>query len=205
MNIFLIAQDAARGHLPRAVTYLETVPLEASLLTSVVVIDERSWAVAEGGVVPSVKTFLLDDFIHEKGSVANGEITADGNVIAEKLSQALESWLVVDIGLHDLNVAKDFIRKLATFTYLYQGLREKHVVLLMPQLFLGLMGRYVNDVFNNTPVSVGVEGGIHRYELFLLSTLMKKLYMGFPFMVWPGAMALTVFRFFYSRIMRARA
>lgn len=205
MNIFLIAQDAARGQLPRAVTYLESVPLEASLLTSVIVIDERSWLVAEGDVVPSVKTFLLDDFIHEKGSVANGELTADGNVIAEKLSQALESWLVVDIGLHDLNVAKDFIRKLATFTYLYPGLRERHIVLLMPQLFLGLMGRYVNDVFNNTPASMGVEEGTHRYELFLLSTLMKKLYMISPFIVRPIAMALALFRFFYRRIVRARA
>ncbi|WP_454866431.1 hypothetical protein [Pseudomonas umsongensis] len=204
MNIFLIAQNAAQGQLPRVTTYLAQVSLDASPLTSVVVIDERNWLVAEGDTCPSLKTFLLDDFLHERGSVANGKFTADANVIAEKLSQASESWLVVNIGLHGRDVAKDFVRKLASFTYLFPGLRGKNIVLLMPQLYLGLMGRYVNEVFNNTPASVGVEDGAHRYELFLLSTMMEKLYMSSPFIVWPVALVRTVFRFFYSRLTRVR-
>ncbi|WP_235375712.1 hypothetical protein [Pseudomonas aeruginosa] len=204
MNVFLIAQDAARGQLPRTVTYLAQVPLDSSLLTAVVVIDERSWEVPEGDVCPGLKTFLLDDFLHEKGSVANGEFTADANVIAEKLSQASESWLVVDMGLHGRNVVQDFIRKLATFTYLFPALRGKNIVLLMPQLFLGFMGRYVNDALNNTPASVGVEDGAHRYELFLFSILMEKLYMSSPFIAWPVTRLWSSFRFVYKRIVGVR-
>ncbi|QIE89950.1 hypothetical protein [Pseudomonas nitroreducens] len=205
MKIFLISQESASGRLPEVAGYLSQIELPASLLTPVVVIDEREWRREKGAQLPSSRSFQLDDFLHARGSVANGEITADANVVGDKLCATEESWLFIDLGLHHQTVSKDFIRKLATFTFLFRGLQGRSLVLLMPRLYLGFMGRYVNEVFNNVPASFSADDGASRFSLFLLSTVVEKLYMSSPVVAWPISKARQLVRFFYERLIRVKA
>lgn len=205
MNIFLISQEAVRGQQTQVAAYLSQVRLQPSLLTSVIVIDERTWTTSEATAAPALRQFMLDDFLHEKGSVNNGAFVADPNVIGEKLSAASESWLIVDFGLHEYQIAMDFIRKMATFTFLFKDLREKNIILLMPRPYLGFMGRHVNGAFNSTSTGSDTASDADRYQMFLLSTLMEKLYLSGPIIAWPVSKVRQLTRFFYERIVRVRA
>ncbi|QRY79690.1 hypothetical protein JVX91_00830 [Pseudomonas sp. PDNC002] len=205
MRIFLISQEAAQGQLPSVVDYLSRIELESSMLTPVVVIDERQWRVDEKGPSASLRSFELDDFLHARGSVANGEFIADATVIADKLRAAGESYLVIDLGLHQRAVIKDFIRKLATFTFLFRGLQGKSLVLLAPRLYLGFIGRQVNDMFNNTPGTFNAKEDASRFSLFLISTVVEKMYMSSPLIAWPISKLRQLIRFFYERLIQVKA
>ncbi|NBF00813.1 hypothetical protein GV819_00765 [Pseudomonas sp. Fl5BN2] len=203
MNIFVISQESARGQQSKMAAYLSQVRLQPSRLTSVVVIDECAWSTPQELPVPTFGNFLLDDFLHEKGSVNNGEFIADANVIGAKLGAASESWLIIDFGLHDCGIALDFIRKLATFTFLSKDLREKNIALLMPRPKLGFMGRHVNATFNST-ASGSPAADADSYRLFLLSIMLEKLYLNWPIIAWPIVKVRQLARFFYQRVVRVR-
>ncbi|QHF47831.1 hypothetical protein PspS35_30000 [Pseudomonas sp. S35] len=205
MNIFLISQEAAHGQQVQLVTFLSQVEQPSSLLTQIVVIDECTWSVPQVQPAPTVRAFVLDDFLHDKGSVNNGEFVSDANVIRSKLGAACESWLLIDFGLHEQLVIKDFIRKLATFTFLSNALRDKHIVLLMPRLQLGHMARQVNGVFNSTSSGGNAAQDADRYQLFLLSTILEKALFSSPFIAWPVSKLRQLARFFYQRIVRVRS
>lgn len=204
MNIFLISQEAAQGKQPQLAAFLSQVELQLSLLTNVVVIDECTWSTSQMLPAPIARAFLLDDFLHERGSVNNGEFISDANVIGSKLSAASESWLVIDFGLHQERVTMDFIRKLATFTFLFKALHEKNIVLLMPRPQLGYMGRYVNSSFNSTSSGTGSAASVNRYKLFLFSILLEKALLSSPFIAWPVSRLRQLVSFFYQRIVRVR-
>ncbi|WLH90426.1 hypothetical protein PSH87_28555 [Pseudomonas sp. FP453] len=204
MNIFLISQDAAQGKQAELAAFLSQVELQPSLLTQVVVIDECTWSVPQAQPVPTFTTFQLDDFLHDKGSVNNGEFIADANVIGSKLSTASESWLLIDFGLHQDQVTMDFVRKLASFTFLFKGLRDKNIVLLMPRLKLGYMARSANNVFNSTASNAGSAADANRFQMFLLSTLLEKALLSSPLIAWPVSRLRQLVRFFYQRIVRVR-
>jgi hypothetical protein len=205
MKIFLISRDSSIGHLPAVANYLSQVQLPASRLTSVIVIDERDWQMVEGSPTPSLCSFQLDDFLHARGSFANGAVTVDANVLADRLRATGEPWLFIDLGLHQLGVSRDFIRKLANFTFLCRGLQGRSLILLMPRLYLGSMGRYVNEVFNNTPANIGADKDVNRFTLSLLSTMVEKLYMSSPLIAWPISRGRQLIRFFYDRLIRGTA
>lgn len=205
MKIYLISQAAAASQLPLVASYLSKVHLPPSQLTPVVVIDDHQWQ-AEESIDPSaLRCFDLDDFLHARGSVTSGDMTADANVIAEKLRASDEPWLFIDLGLHNHTVTKDFIRKLATFTFLFQTLHDRNLVLLMPRLYLGFMGRYVNELFNNTPVSLSTQEVSSRFNLFLLSVVIEKLYMSSFLVAWPISKFRQLTRFVYDRLIRVKA
>ncbi len=204
MKVFLISQEAALDKHSQLAAFLSQVELQPSLLINVVVIDECTWSAPQAQTVPTIKTFMLDDFLHERGSVNNGEFISDANVIGSKLSTASESWLVIDFGLHQDRVTMDFINKLATFTFLFKGLRDKNIVLLMPSLKLGYMARYVNCSFNSTASCAGSEADANRFQMFLFSTLLEKALLSSPFIAWPVSRLRQLVRFFYRRIARVR-
>ncbi|OWP52971.1 hypothetical protein [Pseudomonas nitroreducens] len=186
-------------------SYLSQLQLPSSLLTPVVVIDERQWPTEADALSPSLTSFQLDDFLHAKGSVANGELFVDATVIADKLRTAEASCLFIDMGLHQGAVIKDFIRKLATFSFLFRGLQGRNLVLLAPRLYLGFIARQVNEMFNNTPGTFDAKEDASRFSLFLLSTVVEKLYMSSPLIAWPISKVRQLVRFFYDRLIRVKA
>lgn len=98
----------------------------------------------------------------------------------------------------------DFVRKLASFTFLFKGLRDKNIVLLMPRLKLGYMARSANNVFNSTASNAGSAADANRFQMFLLSTLLEKALLSSPLIAWPVSRLRQLVRFFYQRIVRVR-
>lgn len=204
MNIFMVAHKAGVEDIPALVSKLSCVPRENKQTNSVLVVDKCYNLPAGGEREPlAVRTCLLDDFLHEKSVVGGGGVVVDQNALAQKLNQVDESWLVIELGLHERGVALDFIKKLAGFTFLFPSLRDKNVVFLLPEVYLGMTAVYVNQAFNNVPGVQDNESLSHEINLLWVSTFVERLYMSSPLVAWPIAKARQVSRFFYNRLIRA--
>ncbi|MBB4868195.1 hypothetical protein HNP46_007115 [Pseudomonas nitritireducens] len=205
MQIFLVSQEAALGELPEVVNHLAKVNVPRTLSTPVIVIDECLWRAEKGSQISYLRAFKLDDFIHPIGRITDGGVTADSNVIGEKLCAAEEPWLVIDLGLHNQLSVKDFIWKLAVFNFHFRGLQEKHLVILTPRLHLGQTGRYVNDTFNNLSKSLGTREYSDRFNILQLSILIEKLSSKSVLTAWLFSKAQQLVRYFYLRLIDLRA
>lgn len=202
MNIFLVSQEVGSSDAAKLVSQISRIELVPANTTAVIVVDERYGLddAQTDSVGQTTAFYLLDDFLHERSSVSGGVLAIDPNVLARKLGYAPEDWLVIDFGLHGRPVGLDFTSKLATFTFLFSSLRKKNLVLLMPQIYLSLMARHVNYLFNNLPDSQNSQEKSSQFKRLLLLTTAEKLYMSSPIIAWPIAKIRQVVRFFYSRV-----
>lgn len=181
MNIFVVSQPDISDYRSCLILYLSGLSLEEGRASPTIVVDKICWELSASALSPQSVYFALEDFFPERNCVGNGNVFVDGELIRRRLGADLGSWIVIECGLHDRVTIKDLVAKIARFSFHFNKLRGKNIVFLVPELFLGHIGRYVNAMFNSLPINTHPgEQGV-RYRIFWASSMVEKACLEIPF------------------------
>ncbi|MDH1072472.1 hypothetical protein N5C93_06455 [Pseudomonas nitroreducens] len=207
MKVFVVARDAGTVDLDGLVARLSAIQTEDAPRSSIIAVDNFYNLVAQPDTeLGARRGFLLDDFLHEKGSFADGKVVLDTNRIAEQIGSIEQDWLVFDFGQHALSTGEDFIGKLATCLFMLPPARQSKLVFIVPRVQLPLYLRASNAALNVLPEIRSLSGSSLETDLLFLSATTEKLVARIPLLKWPFVMLRALARFAIRRVSnRARA
>lgn len=206
MNVFVVARDAGQGSTDELVRKLGAIQVESSVRNSIVAVDSTYNLPVGAHTQPDCsREFWLDDFVHAKGSVADGKVVLDTNRIADQTGSVTSEWLVVDFGQHEFETGEDFISKLSKCFFALPPSRQLKLVLIVPRVKLPLYLRACNSAFNILPEARGFSARSTQTDMLFLSVAAEKVYLSASPVLWPVAKLRELLRFFYIRIVRARS
>ncbi|HCF9865404.1 TPA: hypothetical protein NI798_005741 [Pseudomonas aeruginosa] len=204
MKIY-VASNGFNDTADQLVKQLARIQLQDSKATPVVVVDERynlGHALVEDADVPST-AFNLDDFLHEKGSIADGVMLVDANQIATKLFGLDSEWVVFEFGQNDQQTCIDFVRKLARYNYMTPTLRNKNVVFSVSSMYLAYFARTLNESFNNLPVGDLAVAKSGQVGMLMMSTKIERVFVGLPLLTAPLIRLNRLLMFIYGRFVKS--
>jgi hypothetical protein len=205
VNIYVVSDSGQKTADQLLINHLSRITFEARKATPVIVVDDL-FNLDQLGSNESAgehSHFHLDDFLHEKGSIADGVMVVDANQIAKKLNNQTAPWVLFEFGQNDVATCLDFVRKLARFNYMSTSLRPKNIVFSVPSMYLGFFARSLNEAFNNLPCSpIAIQQSGHVDMLFL-STHLEKVFISLPLLTGPLRWVNRLLIFIYQRFVKA--
>lgn len=205
MKIYVVSngvQDTT-GHLVKQLSRITMQ--DSSKATPVIVVDDRYnlTQISHDDTAAESSSFHLNDFLHEKGSSADGEISVNANKIATKLSALTTDWVVFEFGQNDQQTCLDFFRKLARYNYITPMLRHKNVVFLVPSIYLAFFAQSLNHSFNNLPTGQLAVAQSGQVKMLILSTDIERVFVSFPLLLAPFIRLNRLAMFIYRRFVKA--
>ncbi|MBB6343226.1 hypothetical protein HNP49_003424 [Pseudomonas fluvialis] len=204
MRIYVASNDFS-DTADQLVKQLARINLQTTKATPVAVVDERyelSQALVKDADIPNT-AFHLDDFLHEKGSVADGVMLVDANQIATKLSSLDTEWVLFEFGQNDQQTCIDFVRKLARYNYMTPTLRDTCVIFSVPSMYLGYFARTLNESFNNLAVGDLAVAKSGQVGMLMLSTKVERVFVGLPLLTAPLIRLNRLLMFVYDRFVKS--
>lgn len=186
MKIY-VASNAAGGTSNLLVKQLARIALQPGRASPVIVVDDRYNLdqVSKGDAPVAHTSYHLDDFLHDKGSIADGVMLVDANQIATKLNALATKWVLFEFGQNDHATCLDFVRKLARYNYMTPMLRQKNVVFSVPCMYLVVFAQTLNEVFNNLPSSPMAVAQSGQIGMLFLSTKVERIFVSLPLLFAP--------------------
>lgn len=186
MRIFIASQSLGMTPYQMA-DHVSRITMETSNTVPVVAVDQvYNLEGLEGSHSRTdLSHFCLEDFLQEVGNTADGLKPVDGNRIYQLMSQVDTPWLAFDFGQNAELTCIDFIKKLASFSFMKAALQEKTLLFIVPEIFLGYFGRVLNESFNNlpsSPLAVAQKGDI---KMLFLSSALEKAFISLPLLSGP--------------------
>jgi hypothetical protein len=177
-----VASDSLNDKPDQLVKQLARIKLRAAKTTPVIVVNERYNLDTELGeeADESNIAFHLDDFLHEKSSIADGVMLVDANQIGIKLCVLDSKWVVFEFHQNDQQPCLDFIRKLARYNYAVPTLRNKSVVFSVPSVLLAYYARIVNESFKNLPLHEPTNANSVQISYLMFSARVESAFMSLP-------------------------
>lgn len=204
MKIFVASNgfDETPGQLVAQLARIDVKPGKA---TPVVVVDER-YTIKQAltdGAEPACAAFHLDDFLHEKGSIADGVMVVDTNQIATKLKGLNSEWVVFEFGQNDQQTCLDFVRKVSRYNYMNPSMRGRNVVFSVPSMYLAFFPRMLNEAFNNLPIGPIAVAQSGQVGMLMMSTKIERVFVSLPLLSAPLIRLNRLVMFVYRRFVKA--
>ncbi|OOV93603.1 hypothetical protein [Pseudomonas sp. MF4836] len=205
MKIYVVS-NGAQDTTDHLVKQLASITLQDSTkATPVIVVEDRYnlTQVSQNDAPVDHSSFHLNDFLLEKGSIANGVMLVDANQIATKLNALATDWAVFECGQNDQQTCIDFFRKLARYNYITPTLRHKSVVFSVPSMYLAFFAQTLNQAFNNLPAGQLVVAQSDQVRMLMLSTDIERVFVSFPLLWAPFIRLNRLAMFIYKRFVQA--
>jgi hypothetical protein len=202
VNIFVSSQSGNALKDPILVAQMAQIKFEARKTVPVIVVDDR-YSLAEITCElgkPEHTYFRLDDFLHDKGSNADGMMVVNENLIPTLLSGITTEWVVIEFGHNNQSTCLEFISKLARHSYMTPVLRTRNIVFSVPGMYLGFMARTINETFNNLPISKFTVAQSGKVGLLFMSSHLEKVFISMPLLTAPLARLNRALMFVYQRL-----
>lgn len=186
MNIYVVSHSGQNVADRQLIEQLSRITFERKKATPVIVVDDRYNLDQIGHQQELVDHthFHLDDFLHDKGSNADGVMVVDINKISKQLNKPITHWVLFEFGQNDQATCLDFVQKLARYSYMTPSLRNKNIVFSVPSMYLVLFARMLNESFNNLPCSPIAVAQSGKVGMLFMSTNIEKVLMP----LWSGPM-----------------
>lgn len=215
MKTFVVSQSVVGSTFPvsaealsELTSKLAQIDLEPGKTNQIVAITDTydlSHVVQAAGEHAELKAYCLDDFrchapqqvqsINEMGLI-------DSNVLAATIQADKTPWLIINLEHNGPASAVDLIKKLSRFAFLANGIPSKTLVLLVPGIFVGQYARYLNEGFNNLPVSPIDIDRSGQLSVMFMSTTMEKLFLSIPLLTMPIRRLNQLFMHVFQRLVR---
>ncbi|KKJ94254.1 hypothetical protein PK34_18925 [Stutzerimonas stutzeri] len=200
MKIYVVSngvQDTAN----QLVKQLAKITLQDSKASPVIVVDDRYNLdqVSEGDASVANTSYRLDDFLHDKGSIADGVMMVDANQIATKLNELGTEWVLFEFGQNDKATCFDFVRKLARYNFMTPTLRDRSVVFSVPSIYLGHFASAINESFNNLPAGPLAVDQSGQVGMLLMSIRIERVFVSLPLLSAPLIRMNRLVMFVYRR------
>lgn len=201
MNVFVVAHDVGPVNTDSLVQMLSAIQTERVSRNSIIAVDSLYNLPAASEVESGLcQGFLLDDFVHAKGSIADGKVILDTNRIAEQIGSIDREWLVIDFGQHKFDTGQDFIAKLAACLYILPRGAQRKLVFVISRVQLPLYLRACNAAFNVLSQTRSTSADSLQTNMLFLSAGTEKFVERLPLLKWPFALLRALARFAMRRI-----
>ncbi|GAD64471.1 hypothetical protein [Aquipseudomonas alcaligenes] len=204
MKIYVVS-NGGQATADQLVKQLSRITLQHGKASPVIVVDDRynlDQVLMDDAPVANT-SYHLDDFLHDKGSIADGVMMVDANQIATKLRALTAEWVLFEFGQNDQATCLDFVRKLARYNYMTPTLRTKSVVFSVPSMYLAFFARTLNESFNSLPSSPIAVAQSGQVGMLLLSTKIERVFVSLPLLSAPLIRLNRLMMFIYRRFMSA--